>query len=401
MGEVASVVLMVVRSWRLLAAAVACVACVACSDVQHVVGKADLSASGGSGSIAGNAGVASGGQGGQAGRGGGAPIAGAGMSSFDASLPDAVPACAVNAVLAERRRLDIYLVLDTNITIAVDGAWPIITEGIKRYARLSAAEGTGLGYDMVGPELTYLDPTNNICNSRDYQMPFVVIGREPLPANADAVEQGLENTVSVLDVPLAHVLEGALTYVGSIRDSYRTKPVIVLVTDGFPDFACGSTIARVAEVAEVGAANELATYVIEVPIINGFVEGIVDEFVEIVLPPATLTPVASASGTTLRMLTPRDDADAVARMLLAIQREAEPCDYALPEGMAWEDIQLAVDDGTAPHPLQRLSSLDECSGSSGVYLDPKSGFARACLDACKLIRGSGRPPLWVRDCTTN
>jgi hypothetical protein len=188
-------------------------------------------------------------------------------------------------------------------------------------------------------------------------------------------------------------MTGAVTYAASVRDSYKEHTAIVLITDSLVDAdACGSTIASVASVAAAARRAGTPTYVIEnvVPLLAQL--PVLEEWL------ALLEPIATAGGTTARSLGLGTD---LAALLLEIQRIEAGCQYALPEGYAWEQLQLALPDPSGPRPFPRVESAAQCMPNGGVYLDAASGFARACPESCAAIFESESAPIWVTNCAAD
>lgn len=379
----------------------AVISCVACSEQQHTVGIYDLNAEGGTGGRAHlNAGTG--------GDGDGAPSTGDGSTSFvDAAIPipDAAPQCAQSVAPTVRKRLDLYFLIDTNFFASASENWQKVVQGIRGYSQRDESAGTGLGLRVIDPPPPQLlplgqDPT---CDPNTYSRVSAVIGPDPLPANVQEIADALSNVTASVTTPLDPALAGGIRLAASRKAAYPDREqAVVMISDAFFDFSCGSSVTDLVQTAEQGLSrNRIRSYMVELvveplgpfmPILDG-------------LPVPTkiaFDPIAAAGGTQhARTLHMQDDsASDLADTLLEIQRDAEPCDYLLPDDMDWDDTLLAVDTGAGPGPVPRLSSEAECGPIGGAYLDSSTGtsWARACPASCAAIKATARPPVWIVGC---
>lgn len=403
MAQVAAVDLrraFVITTWSVLGA-------LGCSDAQHTVGVYDVSLAGRSGAGASPAG--------RAGDGDREPFGDGAVGAIDAAIPAPVPECADDVMPTTRKTLGLYLLVDTNFIARGNENWNKVVQGIRQYSRRPEAEGTTVGLRIINPPPPTLDSFlaggGPACQPGTYATPTVAIGPEPLPANVEALSAALSNATLSIATPLTVALEGAITHAFSLENSYPDQDkAVVLISDAFLDVSC-SPIARqlvnpqeLADAAARGLRRGIPSYMIQLDVpapdlwplpfnpLEPWLDGIV----------VPLDPVAVAGGTrrayTIDM--EQDSAADISDTLLGIQRDAEPCDYRVPDGVPWEELRLAVDTGVGPGPMPRLASEGECADAGGAYLDTSSGvaWARACPASCAAIRATAREPLWLVDC---
>lgn len=389
------------QGWQTGSIALACLCALACSDVKHSVGTLNVastaarSGAGAGAAQAGSAGASSGTAG--TGAGSAVPVGGGGTGTgfdVDAALPEAVPECAANAVPSVAKRLDLYFMVSGNLVTTFTGVGAKLTSGISEYVDRDSSAGVGLGLDFYGFDT---------CDSSAYSLPEAPVGVDPLPSNADAIHRTLDNnavSAEIIPPALAAALEGAVAYSRS-RANVRpgqTQQAVVLFSDGFLDLACASSSRSMAEIAAAGLPVGVRTFIVELSAIALDIP-----LFPIGMPLVALDPVAAAGGTgsarTIDLV--RDTPADIADLLVSIQRDAQPCDYTLPDGTTWGDAQLAIDTGAGPRPLAMLDDVSACGPSGGVFLDESSGtsWARACPASCQAIRASERSPVWLIGCT--
>lgn len=338
------------------------------------------SGSAGNGSFVPTAGNASAGE--------GAPIAPpTGGISGSICFPATVP--------AERKRLDLYLMVDINITLPLSGAWSTLTGGLRQYVASERAEGTGVGIDFFG----VLPPVTNIdCSPDLYEMPTV--GVSLLPGNASAIQTAVGRALPLPGSPLQPALEGALAYARSRAGFYdeEAQQAVVLITDGFVDLNCGTDVREVSNVAavEMRRSPPVPTYVValDVPSLSGLFDPLV-RF-------EPLEAIAREGGTGIvRRVNVEDRSEAIADTLIQVQQAAEPCDYFLPEqaSAAGSTLSLAVSADAAspePKPLALLASENDCG--DGYYMREDAPQIRLCSATCDSVKARAQKLAWTIDC---
>ncbi|MGD8858436.1 MAG: hypothetical protein PVI30_00390 [Myxococcales bacterium] len=386
---------------RLLALAL--LAAFGCQDVEHTVGTVDMEAPleqpGGSGSDAADMVPAP--TRGSAGDGGPSPSGGTATSGTasptrpvgsDAADGDSAPPittpsgeCAFRAQEATNRQLGLYLMVDSNITLPFTAGWDNLTSALVGYAEHPRAAGTRVGVRYFGIE----------CEPMRYAAPTVPMG--PLPGNADRIAEELPLPFQFS--PMLPALEGAIIYARSQANADpTTKQAVVFVTDGFStDLSCLTTPDSLESVAAEGLLNfpSIETHVIALATPN--IPNPFDPTDRI----GPLDAIAASGGTEsahqIDLQAPSED---IVDALLAVQVEAEPCEYAVPADLAAAPDTLALSVTGSGEPLPRVSGADACGGDAGFYFDDPDapGWAFPCPQSCEAIRDSGARPRLLSGC---
>jgi hypothetical protein len=381
-------------------------ALIACSEAHHTVGVFDGKA------VTGDAGgMRAPNPPPEAGTGGSTapPIDDGAIGTFDAAIPDAAPQCADSVLPTLRKRLNLYLVIDTNFLVADGGQWDKVQQGILEYARDEEAAGTGFGLRLIDPPLALPIPLPGCpaCDPSMYSLASdAAASTQPLPSNIDEITSALSFSVSSLTTPLDPALHGVLDLAFSLKNARPDQEqAVVLLSDAFLDLSCATTSEQLIQTAANGLNNfKIRSYMLELldPTPPLLPDEIFQMFNGTFIP---LDPVASAGGTgfarSFKLST--EDPLELAKRLLEIQHDAEPCEYALPSGTSWDELLLAVDTGVGPGPLPRLAGEAECGNNGGAfisYVDPTSGttWAKACDRSCMTIKDLERDPLWIVGC---
>lgn len=317
-----------------------------------------------------------------------------------ASLPpvwDGGSSGCLSAVLpAPRKRLDLYLVVDINITLPLTGAWSIMTGGLLEYVADERAAGTGVGVDFFG----VLPPvTGSDCEAASFAEPAVAVAE--LPGNAAAIRSSVRRLIPLQGSPMLPALAGALEYTreraGTIAS--EAEQAVVLITDGFVDLACGSDVRSVSQVAgaEMRRYPAVPTYVIalDVPSLTDLLDPL-QRF-------EPLDAIAREGGTTrARRIDIEAPASALAESLLDIQRDAEPCAYAIPEELSGAPDALRLEllqggAGESAVAFERVATSADCG--EGYYFDDARTEAWLCPDSCEQVKArAGASLTWSTLC---
>jgi hypothetical protein len=399
------------RAW-LIAVGLACVC--ACGDATHTVGMlgADRApAAGGAGSA----------QAGRTGSGASSPSAGS-VAPGDVGTPDGgsdtgapldpivmlgEPAfsCRGDATDALRRRLDLFLMVDTNLfdtvgTVISEGlnnAWLQLSRGIFEYVDDPRAAGTGVGIGYFPPAITVsIQPTSPACALDTYAKPAAEVS--PLPENATAIKRSFPVLPLGLGSPTLPALQGAIKHARSRFNGTTYKQAVVLVTDRVSDFACFSEPNAIVDAAAASAIHELPVPTYVVALTSPQLENVLATFVRF----EQLDEVATQGGTRIARVVNLDDRrDSLAETLYRIQADAEPCQYEVSAAVRDAPTATAlgtVTAGTAPLPLPRLDSESECG--QGYYFDDPAdpAWATLCRDTCTALKASTRTVVWIDEC---
>jgi hypothetical protein len=392
------------REW-LIAIALVC----ACGDSTHTVGALAAVRSPGGGA----------GGGAQAGRNGnGASSSTDGSTSMpgDVGTPgsggDAGPlddpilmvgdpafSCRGEATAADRRPLDLLLLVDINlfdtvgtVTEGLNAAWLQIARGISEYVDDPRAAGTGVGIEYFPPPITQPLPA---CDVVTYSVPFVPV--MPLPENAAEIKRTIPAPLG-LGSPTLPALEGGLRYAKSQAEAIINKQAVVLVTDRVSDFSCFSNPAAIVDAADRGwtGRTPVATYVVALS------SPVLEAVQSVLMRNERLDEVAAKGGTGRAREVDLDVSGVtLADTLYAIQREAEPCQYQANAAVKADPTATAL--GTVvvngkPVPLPRLAAASECG--HGYYFDDpaKPDWATLCKDTCTALKASARSVVWIDEC---
>lgn len=327
--------------------------------------------------------------------------------------PIVPPVCSGDITPATRRELDLYLIVDTNITIPPN-TWAYLIGGMRRYIADPRTSGTGVGIGFLGvpcPMTMQTDPRSN-----PYITPSASIGL--LPGNRDALDLAIDKAPVWNSSPLQAAIEGSLIYVRSFSSSFpQRKIALVLVTDSATDtaacFNISSDITSLTKAVMGGLTGDpsIQTYVLavvdgdtfqltlQIPTLTGAM------FSTTPLP--ALNKIAVAGGTSKAfayypsreddMTKPSPFTDA----MLKVQQEAEPCEFMIPDGVPdstdgnWLLVNGSID------PLQHLGSEADC-GDGYWLLKTSDGtrFAHLCSNTCADVKNAHAELSWVSGCPT-
>lgn len=302
-------------------------------------------------------------------------------------MPDFDFGCGSTPVLAQRRRLELYLMVDSNINLPflTINPWTTLLAGISSYVDDEVAAGTGIAVDYFG----------FTCEASAYATPTVAM--QPLPGNSAAVQDSLRTVVPINSSPMLPALEGALRYSKSRANAYAdTAQAVVLVTDGFLDLACGSDQQSLEDAAAAGArVPAVPTYVI-----------VLDspDLISFLSPLTRLDPldVIARAGTTgqARRVDAQNASSAFVEAMREVQLDAESCEYAVPQVVRDDpdrlSLGLATDPGVPPAALSRLPGTADCG--DGYYVDTNAQWLTLCPSVCDEVKQTRASLLWFTDC---
>lgn len=294
--------------------------------------------------------------------------------------------CVWDVQVAYNRRLDMYLMVDSNITLPFVGGWDNLVSGLSVYADHPRSAGTGVGVRFFGLE----------CTPNTYAMPDATV--EPLPGNAAAIKSAFPLPFNFS--PMRPALEGAIVHARSRANAHpEWKQVVVFMTDGFStDISCLTTPDSLVDIAEEGFTGtpSIPTYVIALSSPE--------------LPPnfwdptdrlGPLEQVARAGGTgDPRPIDLQAPAGDIVNALLDVQRAAEPCEYVLPVDLSVDVDQLALALWNSTEPVPRVERRGLCDEDPGYYLDDPDAPRHlvACPQTCDTIRADGNRPNLLTGC---
>jgi hypothetical protein len=232
------------------------------------------------------------------------------------------PSCPISFEAAVSRRLDMYLMVDSNITVAATGIWEVMTDGIGRFVSDPRSKGTGVGIRYFG----------NSCDAKEYAVPSVEVA--DLPNNAIAIINSTRARRWSAS-PMLPALEGAIMHQKDrAKDFPDAKQVVALVSDGVSqDFTCLYSTQSLAEAARDGLIGvpSIETHVIAVGV-NTTVSQPLDDLIARL---GAFNAIADAGGTGQAVTTDiTGDAAAFGEALQRLRRNALPCEFEAPSGAA-------------------------------------------------------------------
>jgi hypothetical protein len=182
------------------------------------------------------------------------------LRALDAGAPDV---CNATSVRAEKVPVDVFMMIDQSLSmldpdISGNTRWASITDALTQFVHAKDSAGFGVGLQYFGLGLAGVS-----CAPEDYAMPEVEIGA--LPGNADAITDSIAAHIPSSVTPTLAALQGALMHASSYKLQHPTHAVVVLlVTDGEPDFCGLVDDTAAAAQASLNATPSIPTYVLGV-----------------------------------------------------------------------------------------------------------------------------------------
>jgi hypothetical protein len=300
--------------------------------------------------------------------------------------------CAGTRIVAERRPLDIYLMLDQSgsMTDPVSGGtkWDAVSAAIATFVQQPAALGIGVGLQYFPLKVASVCPTScatnadcgvcgpcflgngpglcmnvgtDSCLATDYATPEVPI--EALPAAAAATLTSLLWHVPAGATPTSAALQGAVDYATTWAAANPDHVTIVLLaTDGDPT-ECDTDLNHINAIAATASAGS--------PPVLTFVIGVGSSL-------SALNGIAAAGETSAAFLV--DTSEDVTLQFLAalnnIQAQALGCTYTIPQPSQGDlnyeqvNVEYTPGGGGAVDAFPKVSDLAACPpNSDGWYYD--------------------------------
>ena len=311
---------------------------------------------------------------------GGAVVAEAGdpPPAVEASVPpppkpDVVTVCSVRRLVAERKGLNLYLLIDASPSILLRPLWGTLTTGITRFVEDPSHYGLGVGVGYYGTS----------CNADSYATPTVAIRQ--LPAVADEITKTYPAPLS--GKASAAALAGALNYVRAVvRNDPDRDTAIVLMSDSFGDLLCGSTASDVAEQARIGVISDppINTHVVALGVGSPTLP---DPFALADIKP--LDDVSHAGGTdgATRVLVSASADQDIAAGLEAAATKAAPCAYRMPAELVRARTSLEWADGSSAPVVWPFIAQSACGVRRAAYVSSENpDYAQLCPEACRAAR---------------
>lgn len=383
------------RAGQLLAAGLVCLPVLCGSGCGRVVSKVgeyatESSVSGAGVSGAGKAGAGGGstaGTSGAAGSGVGIQADGGGAGVGVPIVPSGDGTCTFEPLDALRHPLDIYVMMDSNITLAL-GLWELAVIGLRDFAQDPRSAGIGMGVRYYGLE----------CDSEAYEVPTVEVA--PLPENEPAIRnkstpnQALQSSqmLPAVQGAIAHQKKRAMTHAGR-------KQVVAVITDGITsDLNLTCPIYSADDVVAAAQAGFMNTPAIETYVLR------LSTVADAVAVGQPLARVAAAGGTVSDIVIGPTDVPAnVNEALQTVRRRARPCDYTLPNGADTARVGMAIATvGSATgNEIARVEKAADCLAQHGWHFDDTAAPTRMvlCPATCNMLRtGDGLSILPLTGC---
>jgi hypothetical protein len=262
-----------------------------------------------------------------------------------------------------------------------------VRDAMKAFLEAPASEGIGVGLGFFGDHDSSQDESPEVCSVENHSDATVPIATLPdvAPALIDALEAGEPQG----GTPTHLALDGACSYVNDWKaQSPGRKVVVLLVTDGVPEAACGANI----DLATQAAANcyqdgaGFQTYVLGIVANN-------NNSLE------QLNQIAVRGGTDQAYLTDANDiAGSVLRALNAIRADAViPCTLRIPEPtdantLDYNFVNIGICSSAGKNvPTYYVQNESEC-GDAGTWYFEEFGDGRViqlCEATCETVSHSG------------
>jgi hypothetical protein len=264
--------------------------------------------------------------------------------------------CTFTAPLeAERRRLDMYIVMDSNITLPATGLWERTTQGLRMFVDSGSSQGLGVGIKYFGVE----------CDPAPYAEADVEVNL--LPGNATKLSKS--TSLRRLNAsPMLPALQGGIRHARErARNNPEWKQIVVLVSDGFTqDLTCQYTAQDLENAARAGLLGlpSIETHVIGVGVTTSVAP--LDEWITRF---GAFDDIAQAGGSRQALTTDINaDATVFSEQLQSVRREAQPCEYAAPQAVPID--QFGVARWGVGDEVPRVTSALACRNLQGWYYSP-------------------------------
>jgi hypothetical protein len=298
-----------------------------------------------------------------------------------------------------RKPLDLYFMIDNNVTLPDPRTWTGLVQGVIRYVTDERAAGTGVGIGFFGLP----------CTENAYAVPTVKV--EKLPKNAAALTTalGVSLLTGIINTsPMLPALGGAVRHASSLANSFDLKAAVVLISDGFDSVpACPSPATAVVQKATDGfrGVPSIETYVLAA-------DNPLSADPQAAVRFMPLDDIAREGGTgAARRVDVAAEAQliptiqsALADTLVEIQHEAEPCDYSLTESARRKpgSVPLTIGDGGPSSPrVPMVGGAGACTGQGYYVTLNASGtpeWAVLCPASCAQVKKAGTGLSWLDPC---
>jgi hypothetical protein len=296
-------------------------------------------------------------------------------------------ACTPTASMrAELRRLDMYIVMDANITLPYTGLWEFATDGLRQFVTDPRSQRIGVGLRFFGLE----------CEPAAYDKATVEV--DLLSKNASSIVEATKLSLNLNASPMGPALEGGILHQSKRAKSLPdTKQIVVLLTDGLTqDYTCFYSQQRVEMAADKGFVGppSIETHVIGF----GLPSTTSSVAADILARFLALDSIAAMGGAGKSLtLDLGDDPALMNEALQTVRRTAQPCEYLVPAGADRNKLSLVLVPGGE---LPRVDDASGCGGREGWHYDAAaSNHIVLCPMSCQpMQRGDSQTAQLVLGC---
>jgi hypothetical protein len=287
-------------------------------------------------------------------------------------------ACSYSTSKGQSQALDVYIMLDQSLSMAMDGKWTGVTAAINSFV-MQPLSGVSVGIQYFA-----LDAIS--CTASDYATPEVEIA--PLPGVGPKITQSLSQHLPSTVTPTVAAEQGAIQHAQAWSKAHPGDVVaVILATDGEPD-TCTLLPDPVTPVEQAAAAGVSGT-----PKILTFVIGVGSDT-------TPLNAIAAAGGTTSAFIV--DTTMAVDTQFLAaldkIRGSALGCTYKIPAPTAGNAIDFTkvnvqfTTTGNTKTIFPQVASKAACPTSGNAWYydnDAAPTEILLCTTSCGAVSAGG------------
>ena len=293
--------------------------------------------------------------------------------------------------IARRMRLDMYIVVDANISLPATGLWEFVTTGLKRFFADRRSQNIGAGLRFFGAT----------CDPDDYNFkPQVEVGL--VSENEQELVDVLNTRTAYTASPLQPALQGGIAHqLRRAKANPDTKQIVVLLTDGFTqDLMCRYSRQDVENEAAKGftGSPQIETYVVGFGLpdtMNPIADDVLARF-------AALDPIAEQGGTRKAYNVKfSEDPFLLEEALHSIRRTGQPCVYEVPTDIDLETLNVSY---FATRAVPRVDDKAKCGQMEGFfYVNDDNGQPKSfelCAASCNAVQRTDALLVLYNKCPT-
>ena len=291
----------------------------------------------------------------------------------------AADACPSVKKQAQKVPLDLVLAIDNSFSMQFENKWTNLSAALDAFVDDPASAGLDFGIQFF--------PLRQLCAAGAYQALTVPVG--PQATVAPLIKAAIAARKMSGGTPTVPVLQGLVAYLQANVEPGH-KPVIVMATDGVPDFSCAATPDGGMQNSLTNAEAVAAAAFAGTPSIPLFVIGVGSDL-------TPLNGLAAAGGTgAATLINVGADAgnpeQAFIQALNAIRQQAIPCNFALPTGgvdPTATNVAYTSGSGTTTNEMY-VGSETSCTKAptDGWYFDNPTMPTQVilCSGACAIVK---------------